>query len=138
MAESWNTTSCSSNQRKKILSIQEELIPFLKGAPPVRRRMISMEMEKRFPELLFQIVNRASGRVSCTETWNYSQILKVTMMILMMQVIMIIQLTILTPSFCRQESKGGLQQQQKVECIVWLRSKEFLKFLVLRVLETFE
>ena len=70
-------------------------MPFLKGAPPVikekafvtmpmMKRMISMKMEKRFPELLFQIVNRASRRVSCTETWNYSQILKVTVTILMM------------------------------------------------------
>ena len=43
--------------------------------------------------------------------------------------IIIIHLTILTPSLCRQQSKGGLQQQQKAECIVRLRSKEFLKFL---------
>ena len=41
---------------------------------PLMKRVISMEMEM-FPELLFQIVNRASGRVSCTETWNYSQII---------------------------------------------------------------
>ena len=64
-------------------------MPFLKRAHPVVKekvfvtvllmnRVISMEMEKKFPELSFQIKDHASGRVSCTETWNYSQKINVT------------------------------------------------------------
>ena len=75
---------------------------------PLMNRVISMEIEKRFPELSFQTKDRASGRVSCTETWNYSQIINVTVIIVMMLVIVIIHVTILTPSFCHQR----LQQSQ--------------------------
>ena len=103
-------------------------MPFLKRARPVMKEKVFVT-EKRFQELLFQIVNRASGRVSCTETWNYSQIINLRVMVGMMLVIMIIHLTILAPSPCHQESKWGLQQQQNVDWIVRLRSKEFGKFL---------
>lgn len=82
-----------------------------------------------FTELLSQIVNRASGTVSCIETWNYSQVINVTVMIVMMLVVMIIHLTILTPSHCCHGSKWGLQKQQNVGYIVQLRSYEFWKFL---------
>ena len=75
---------------------------------PLMNRVISMEMEKRLPELSFQMKNRASGRVSYTETWNCSQIINVTVMIVMMLVIMIIHLTILTPTLFYQR----LQQSQ--------------------------
>ena len=75
---------------------------------PLMKRVISMEMEKRFPELLFQIKNHASERVSCTDTWDYSQIINVSVMIVMMLVVMIIHLTILTPNLCHQR----LQQSQ--------------------------
>ena len=75
---------------------------------PLMKRVISMEMKKRFPELLFQIKNHASGKVSCTDTWNYSQIINASVTIVMMLVIMIIHLTILTPNLCHQR----LQQRQ--------------------------
>ena len=113
MAESWNTASCSSNQRKKTLSTQDVIDVIFEGSSSSDEGKsfcnssideISMEMEKRFPELLFQIVKGASRRVTCTETWNYSQIINETLMIVMMLVIMITHLTILTPSLCRQST----------------------------------
>ena len=71
---------------------------FLKRARPLMK-------EKVFPTVPL-IKDRASGRVSCTEAWNCSQILNVKVTIVMMLVIMIIHLTILT--LCRQK----LQQSQ--------------------------
>ena len=76
-------------------------MPFLKRADlemrkkvfvtvPLMKRVISMKMEKRFLELLFQIINSALGRVTCRETWNHSQIMNVAMMIMVRLMIMII------------------------------------------------